>query len=125
MSYDYRDVLSDPEIPEDLSTKDVFLLLDTVLKETFFKLFERAFGKPNPEVMQKVEEANVLQVQEWITNFIGAQKPDDVFVDPLARDIARFAAGVINRKHGGNIDPNTIHKLEDLQVHMKDLDDKT
>lgn len=124
MNYDYSDVLSDSEIPDTLTKEQALMLLDGVIKETFFELFERAFGEPDKIIREKVEQANMVEIKGWMTNIVGAQEPDDVFVNPMLRDVLKFAASVVNRKHGGNIDVSKINKPEDLRDHMKGKGDE-
>lgn len=78
------------------------------------QLYERAFGAPDDATTAKVEEADLLTVKAWMTNIVDAQEPSDLFVSPIEREVAKFAAGVLNRKHGKNINIDDIRKPEDL-----------
>jgi len=120
----YSNVLSDPEIPDTITKEQALMLLDGVIKETFFELFERAFGEPDTSVREKVELANMVEVKEWMTNIVGAKVPDDVFVKPILCDVVKFAAGVLNRKYGSDIDISKINKPEDLYAHLNEKGDE-
>lgn len=122
---DYSDILSDPEIPDTVTKEQALRLLDGVIKETFFELFERAFGEADRSVRDKVEQAHMVEVKEWMTNIIGAKEPEDVFVTPMLRDVVKFAAGVLNRKHGKDIDIRKINKPEDLRSVLKGKDEES
>ena len=122
---DYSDILSDPELPDTVTKEQALRLLDGVIKETFFELFERAFGEADRSVREKVEQAHMVEVKEWMTNIIGAKEPEDVFVTPILRDVVKFAAGVLNRKHGKDIDIRKINKPEDLRSVLKEKDEES
>ena len=121
-NYDYGSLLSDPDIPDTLTKEQVMMLLDNVIKEAFFELYERAFGEPDDAIKTKVEEADLLSVKEWMTNIVDAQEPNDLFVSSIEREVAKFAAGVLNRKHGKNINIDDIRKPQDLYNFLKSED---
>lgn len=123
-NYNYGASLSDPDIPDTLTKEQVMKLLDNVIKEAFFELYERAFGAPDETTTEKVEEADLLTVKEWMTNIVDAQDPSDLFVSSIEREVAKFAAGVLNRKHGKNIDIGDIRKPEDLYSFLKSESDE-
>ncbi|WP_404471147.1 hypothetical protein LG301_10670 [Vreelandella venusta] len=59
-NYNYSASLSDPDIPDTLTKEQVMMLLDRVIKEAFFELYERAFGAPDDATTAKVEKADLL-----------------------------------------------------------------
>lgn len=118
-SFNYDNSLSDPDIPDVLTKEQVILLLDNVIKESFFELYERAFGEPDDTIITKVEEADLYTVKSWMTNIVDAENPNDIFVSSIERVVAKFAAGVLNRKHGKSINIDHIRKPEDLYSILK------
>lgn len=122
--FNYDDTLSDPELPDTLTKEQVILLLDNIIKEVFFELYERAFGEPDATITAKVEEADLYTVKSWMTNIIDAEDPSDVFVSSIERVVAKFAAGVLNRKHSKSINIDQIRKPEDLYSLLKTENDE-
>ncbi|EXJ09030.1 MULTISPECIES: hypothetical protein [Nitrincola] len=117
--YNYGNSLADSDIPDTLTKEQVMLLLDNVIKETFFELYEHAFGAPDDAITARVEEADLLTVKSWMINIVDAQTPSDLFVSPIERTVAKFAASVLNRKYGKNINIDDIRKPEDLYSLLK------
>ena len=117
----HSDIFEDENTPQEISMEDATELLDTMVKEIFLETFERAFGVLDDSTLERVATSHLWEVKQWIPNCVDARNQSDVFVSPLERSLAQYAAGVINRKHGGDFNLEEVKQLRDVEDRLESM----
>jgi outer membrane receptor for ferrienterochelin and colicin len=91
---------------------DIEEVVAAAMHDVFYNSYERKFGSPTADVIERAEKANSAELAEWIPNIVNARNVEDVFVSGLELTLALYVASVVKEKFGINID--SVHKLTDI-----------
>lgn len=97
--------------------EELELILHEALREVFMDCFERKFGRPACDVLDRLKDAPIGDLKQWIPNITDAARVEDVFVPDLDRALAKFAAAAIKRK--SDIDVGDVVSLAQLRSALE------
>ena len=86
-----------------LSVSQIEDICATLLREVFYASYELRFGKPSPDLCERVDSAAPLELKAWIPHIAIAEKDEDIFVSELEYALVQYVASVVNRKFGKDL----------------------